>query len=88
MTSRAFESNRSSWVGRSVAENGQPAGSWPEPTADPTAVLRPPVVDLEALDLRDGRSLGTEVRVIGLVPGQIVTEQLVGAFARRTMTAF
>ena len=62
--------------GVSVAENGQPVGSWPEPTADPTAVLRPPVVDLEALDLRVADP-GSEVRVIGLVPGQIVTEQLV-----------
>jgi len=59
-----------------VAENGQLVGSWPEPMADPAAVMRPPVVDLEALDLRieDSR---TGVRVIGLVPGQIVTEHLV-----------
>jgi len=62
--------------GEVVAENGQPTGSWPEPTADPAAVLRPPVVDLEALDLRIKDS-GTDVRVIGLVPGQIVTEHLI-----------
>jgi adenine deaminase len=59
-----------------VAENGQPVGSWPEPTVDPAAVVRPPVVDLEALDLRI-EDPGTDVRVIGLVPGQIVTEHLV-----------
>jgi adenine deaminase len=62
--------------GEVVAENGQPVGSWPEPSVDPTAVLRPPVVDLEGLDLRI-ENPGTDVRVIGLVPGQIVTENLV-----------
>ncbi len=59
-----------------VAENGQVVGSWPEPSADPAAVLRSPVVDLEALDLRIEDS-GADVRVIGLVPGQIVTEHLI-----------
>jgi len=63
-------------AGEVVAENGEPVGAWPEPTADPAAVVRPPVVDLEALDLRIEDS-GSEVRVIGLVPGQIVTEHLV-----------
>jgi adenine deaminase len=62
--------------GEVVAESGQPVGSWSEPTVDPAAVLRPPVVDLEALDLRI-EDFGTDVRVIGLVPGQIVTEHLV-----------
>jgi adenine deaminase len=62
--------------GRVVGESGQPVGSWPEPSADPAAVVRPPVVDLEALDLRIEDS-GTDVRVIGLVPGQIVTEHLI-----------
>ena len=68
--------------GEVVAENGQPVGSWPEPTADPAAVLRPPVVDLEALDLRIKDS-GTDVRVIGLVPGQIVTEHRVEELSSR-----
>ena len=62
--------------GEVVAENGQVVGSWPEPSADPAAVLRSPVVDLEALDLRIEDS-GADVRVIGLVPGQIVTEHLI-----------
>jgi len=65
-----------------VGENGQPVGSWPEPTADPAAVVRPPVVDLEALDLGIEAS-GSDVRVIGLVPGQIVTEHLVENLAAR-----
>ncbi|MBD3870045.1 MAG: adenine deaminase [Acidobacteria bacterium] len=63
-----------------VAENGQVVGSWPEPSADPAAVLRSPVVDLEALDLRIEDS-GADVRVIGLVPGQIVTEHLIEGLA-------
>jgi len=71
-----FRADRVFVGGRVVAEKAVPVGSWPEPTADPTAVLRPPVVDLEALDLRVADP-GSEVRVIGLVPGQIVTEQLV-----------
>ena len=66
--------------GRVVGESGQPVGLWPEPSADPAAVVRPPVVDLEALDLRIEDS-GTDVRVIGLVPGQIVTEHLIEGLA-------
>jgi len=68
--------------GEVVAENGHPVGSWPEHTADPAAVLRPPVVDLEALDLRIEDS-GSDVRVIGLVPGQIVTEHRVEELSSR-----
>ena len=67
-------------AGEVVAENGQVVGSWPEPSADPAAVLRSPVVDLEALDLRIEDS-GADVRVIGLVPGQIVTEHLIEGLA-------
>jgi adenine deaminase len=71
-----FRASRVFVAGDVVAENGRPVGSWPEPSADPAAVLRSPVVDLEALDLRI-RDSGAEVRVIGLVPGQIVTEHLI-----------
>ena len=63
-----------------VAENGQVVGSWSEPSVDPSAVLRSPVVDFEALDLRIEDS-GADVRVIGLVPGQIVTEHLIEGLA-------
>jgi adenine deaminase len=62
--------------GAVVAENGRPVGTGAPPQAESAAVLKPPVVDLENLDLRI-RDPGREVRVIGLVPGQIVTEQIV-----------
>ncbi len=72
----AFQASKVFVAGEVVAENGQPVGSWPAPNADPAAVVRSPVVDLEALDLRIEDS-GADVRVIGLVPGQIVTEHLI-----------
>jgi len=71
-----FEAERVLVDGRVVAEAGEPAGSWLPPETAATAVLKPPVVDLEQLDLRI-EDPGSEVRVIGLVPGQIVTEQIV-----------
>ena len=71
-----FRASRVFVAGEVVGESGQPVGAWPEPSADPAAVVRPPVVDLEALDLRIEET-GTDVRVIGLVPGQIVTEHLI-----------
>jgi adenine deaminase len=61
-------------AGREVARDGRPTGSWLEPEADATAVARPPVVDLGSLDLTVPDP-GSAVRVIGLVPGQIVTEE-------------
>ena len=63
-------------AGMMVAENGRPVGDWAPPPADPSAVVRPLIVDQEALDLRI-EDPGTSVRVIGLVPGQIVTEEIV-----------
>ena len=71
-----FRAERVLVGGQVVGEDGSPAGVWSEPSADPAAVMRPPIVDLEALDLRIEES-GTDVRVIGLVPGQIVTEHLI-----------
>jgi len=71
-----FEAERVLVDGRVVAEAGEPVGSWLTPETAATAVLKPPVVDLEQLDLRI-EDPGSEVRVIGLVPGQIVTEQIV-----------
>ena len=54
-------------AGTMVAENGRPIGNWSPPPADPSAVVRPLIVDQEALDLRI-EDPGTSVRVIGLVP--------------------
>lgn len=62
--------------GRVVASGGKPAGSWSEPAADPAAVRCPVVVDAASVDLRIGDP-GCSVRVIGLVPGQIVTVEVV-----------
>ena len=62
--------------GAVVAEDGEPVGPWRLPQTDSAAVLKPPVVDLEDLDLRI-EDPGCEVRIIDLVPGQIVTEQIV-----------
>jgi adenine deaminase len=72
----SFEAERVLVGGAMVAENGRPVGSWTPPHIDAADVLKPPVVDLEKLDLRI-EDPGSEVRVIGLVPGQIVTEQIV-----------
>jgi len=72
----SFRAERVLVGGLVVGEGGLPTGTWPEPSADPAAIVRPPKVDLEALDLRIEES-GADVRVIGLVPGQIVTEHLI-----------
>jgi adenine deaminase len=63
-------------AGGVVAVDGEPVGSWAPPETDSAPVVRPPVVDLDRLDLRI-EDPGNDVRVIGLVPGQIVTEQIV-----------
>jgi len=58
--------------GRIVARDGRPAGGWTEPRADAAAVRGRMRVDLESLDFTAPAE--GEVRVIGLVPGQLVTE--------------
>jgi adenine deaminase len=60
--------------GRVVAENGSPAGEWMTPEVDPAPVRRPLAVQPVEVDLRIPDP-GTEVRVIGMVPGQILTKQ-------------
>ncbi len=62
--------------GRLVAEDGRPVGAWREPPADPSGVVRPLVVNPEAIEL-SVEDPACPVRVIGLVPGQIVTENRV-----------
>ncbi len=63
-------------AGVETARDGRALESWDRPKAGSWSVVRPLRVDVENIDLRiaDG---GGEVRVIGLVPGQIVTEALV-----------
>jgi adenine deaminase len=60
--------------GRTVAENGSRVGPWPQPEVDPSPVRRPLTIDPAGVDLRIPDP-GTAVRVIGLVQGQILTEQ-------------
>jgi adenine deaminase len=60
--------------GNIVAENGSRVGQWPQPEVDPSPVLRPLTIDPTGVDLRIPDP-GTAVRVIGLVPGQILTEK-------------
>ncbi|NOZ94492.1 MAG: adenine deaminase [Acidobacteria bacterium] len=59
-------------AGRVVGRDGRPAGAWLEPEADASAVRGRMRVDLESLDL--GVPAAGEVRVIGIVPGQLLTE--------------
>jgi len=62
--------------GRMVARDGEPVGDWP--TVDPGGLSLPAAmaVDVDALDFRVPAA-GSSYRVIGIVPGQIVTEHLV-----------
>ncbi len=62
--------------GRLVAEDGRPAGAWPRREADDRAVRRPVLVQAADLAL-EVPAAGRSVRVIGVVPGQLVTEHLV-----------
>jgi len=58
--------------GRVVARDGQPSGAWSEPRTGASAVRGRMRVDLESLDFTVPAS--GEIRVIGIVPGQLVTE--------------
>ncbi len=58
--------------GRVVARDGQPSGAWSEPRTDASAVRGRMRVDLESLNFTV--PAGGEIRVIGIVPGQLVTE--------------
>ncbi len=74
-----FENFRAEMVfvaGDLVAEKGRPVGSWPEARVDSAAVMGAVNVDPDEVDLAIEDS-GSSVRVIGLVPGQIVTRQLI-----------
>jgi adenine deaminase len=62
--------------GRMVARDGKPVGDWP--AVDPGGLSLPVAmaVDIDALDFRVPAA-GSSYRIIGIVPGQIVTEHLV-----------
>ncbi len=68
--------------GQLIAEDGEPVGSWSPPGPDPSAVEKPLAVDARSVDLRVADP-GCAVRVIGLVPGQILTEHLVEKIGAR-----
>lgn len=61
--------------GTLVAQEGVPVGDWPIPAADDSAVRGSVHVDWERLNLAIPAQ-GERVRVIGVVPDQIVTEHL------------
>jgi adenine deaminase len=69
---RDFDAERVFVAGREVARGGEPVGSWTAPAVDAAAVQRDLAVNLDALDLTIADP-GAAVRVIGLVPGQILT---------------
>ena len=68
-------------AGRIVARDGAPAGEWPEPQADASAVLDSVNVDWGKVDLGipvpGGVLEAVAVRVIGVVPDHVFTRQLV-----------
>jgi adenine deaminase len=61
--------------GKLVGENGKPIGEWTTPRTEDAAVLGRMNVNLEKLDLRV-LATGRKVPVIGITPGQLVTEKL------------
>ena len=71
-----FRAERVDGAGEEVARFGRPSESWGCVDAGSGSVVRPLRVTVEILGLRVADT-GGDVRVIGLVPGQIVTEALV-----------
>ena len=61
--------------GRVVAENGAPTANHLAPVCDASAVCKPLRIDLPTLELGVPAASG-KVRVIGLVPNQVITERL------------
>jgi adenine deaminase len=62
-------------LGEVVSRDGTPTHGWPEPAVDDAPVRRGLRIDAGAVDLTVRASSG-RVRVVGLVPGQVVTEAL------------
>jgi adenine deaminase len=77
-----FTAERVFVSGVETARDGRALDSWVRPDTRSWSVVRPLRMDVEKLDLRvpDG---GGEVRVIGLVPGQIVTETIIARMPGR-----
>jgi adenine deaminase len=71
-----FQVDRVFVAGVEVARNGETVGSWVLPVVDSALVAKELLVDLERLDLRI-KDPGSAVRIIRLVPGQIVTEETI-----------
>lgn len=68
--------------GKLAAREGQLVGAWPAPEVDESAVRGSVHVDVEALTFRipaPAAGAGSRLRVVGLVPDQVVTEQLLMA---------
>lgn len=68
-----FRAERVYVAGVEVAVGGRPTGSWPTTVVDSSRLTRAPAVELDSLDLTIPDP-GSKVRVIRLVPRQIVTE--------------
>ncbi len=65
--------------GKLAAREGQLVGAWPAPEVDESAVRGSVHVDVEALTFRipaPAAEAGLRLRVVGLVPDQVVTEHL------------
>jgi len=67
--------------GQLVARDGLPEGDWPEPKVERTEVGNSVHVDCDSLSFRvvvsGGDAEASRVRVIGLIPDQVVTEHLI-----------
>ncbi|MCS7178115.1 MAG: adenine deaminase [Anaerolineae bacterium] len=65
-------------AGRLVAQAGEPVGAWPEPSADESAVRGTVRVDWERVHLNisapDPAARSARVRIIGVIPDQVLTE--------------
>ncbi len=71
-----FRAERVFSGGRLVAQDGKPIGAWPEPEVDERAVRGSIHVDVDALSFRVPAE-GEHIRVIGIVPDQLFTKELV-----------
>ncbi len=71
----SFQAQQVFTGGRLVAQDGQPVGDWPIPSADEHAVRDSVHLDVTHLSFHVPAQ-GTRLRVIGLIPDQVTTESL------------